>query len=177
MLLIASAGGDFAVFRRMVGCCEWEGGCGWEAKQVQNVWNAPNQVLETCLIRVLSIVRSSNDRGSSKQSQRPTGILARLLEVADSRAGTPELSFDEALALTITNIQAPFQVIEARFCLHWPSITGSDTTATTLCAILYYLCKNPSAYRKLQAEVLDAEAGGRISNPITYTEAVKLVYL
>lgn len=115
------------------------------------------------------------DRQNNPSGQRD--IPARRLEVADSQAGTPKLSFDEVLALTTTNMQAPFQVIEARFCLHWPSIAGSDTTAITLCAILYYLCKNPSAYRKLQAEVLDGEAGGRISNPITYTEAVKPVYL
>lgn len=32
-------------------------------------------------------------------------------------------------------------------------IAGSETTATTLAAVLFYLCKYPEIYRKLQADV------------------------
>lgn len=32
-------------------------------------------------------------------------------------------------------------------------IAGSETTATTLASVLYYLCKHPATYRKLQAAV------------------------
>lgn len=57
------------------------------------------------------------------------------------------------------------------------SIAGSGTTSVALRAILYYLCRNPVAYRKLRREVLDAEAGRKISKPITYAESLQLEYL
>lgn len=49
---------------------------------------------------------------------------------------------------------------------------GSDTTAITLSAALYYLYSNPATLAKLRAEV-DAAA----SDPVTFAEAQKMAYL
>jgi cytochrome P450 len=54
---------------------------------------------------------------------------------------------------------------------------GSDTTSITLSAILYYLLKNPSTYRRLQSEIDIAAKEGRISDPVTFKEAQGLSYL
>ena len=53
---------------------------------------------------------------------------------------------------------------------------GSDTTAASLRAIFYYLCRNPEAHRKLLAEIDDAERKGELSNPVTFAEAQNLRY-
>jgi hypothetical protein len=54
---------------------------------------------------------------------------------------------------------------------------GSDTTAISLRAMLYYLCKNPATMRKLQKEIEDMEKKGLISDPVTYQQACKMPYL
>jgi cytochrome P450 len=54
---------------------------------------------------------------------------------------------------------------------------GSDTTAITLSAILYYLLKNPATYNRLLEEINSGISEGRISDPITFKEANQLPYL
>ena len=58
-----------------------------------------------------------------------------------------------------------------------PSFAGADTTAIAINSILYHLTRNPAAYQKLTAEIDAASATGSLSDPITYTEAIKLPYL
>lgn len=53
---------------------------------------------------------------------------------------------------------------------------GSDTTAASLRAIFYYLCRYPYAKTKLLTEIDAAEQEGIISDPITFAEAQGLVY-
>lgn len=53
-------------------------------------------------------------------------------------------------------------------------VAGSDTTAITLSAILYYLLKNPSSLRKLRQEIDAADIQGRY---ITYKESQEMPYL
>ncbi|POS75040.1 hypothetical protein DHEL01_v206570 [Diaporthe helianthi] len=55
-------------------------------------------------------------------------------------------------------------------------LAGSDTTATTLRALFYYLCRTPAAYDKLLAEIDEAERAGRLSDPVTFEEAQQLKY-
>lgn len=55
-------------------------------------------------------------------------------------------------------------------------MAGSDTTAISLRSIFYYLCRNPEAKRKLLAEIDEAEAQGKISDPVTFVEAQELGY-
>ena len=54
---------------------------------------------------------------------------------------------------------------------------GSDTTAISLRAMLYYMCKNPSTMRKLQKEIQEMEQKGLISDPVTYQQSCKMPYL
>jgi cytochrome P450 len=56
-------------------------------------------------------------------------------------------------------------------------VAGSDTTANYLRVTLVLLATTPHVYTKLRAELDQASAEGRISNPITLAEARKLPYL
>jgi cytochrome P450 len=56
------------------------------------------------------------------------------------------------------------------------SFAGSDTTAISLRAFFYYLCKNSRAYKLCVAEILDLDARGELSEYITYHEAQRLPY-
>ncbi|KAF7187556.1 Pisatin demethylase [Pseudocercospora fuligena] len=54
---------------------------------------------------------------------------------------------------------------------------GSDTTSTTLSAILYHVHKNPEVLAKLRQELEENERNGNISSPITFKQAQSLPYL
>jgi len=54
---------------------------------------------------------------------------------------------------------------------------GSDTTAISLRATLYYLIKTPTSYKRLQAEIDEADRAGKLSNFVTYSESLELEYL
>ncbi|KAL2675845.1 cytochrome P450 family protein [Phyllosticta citricarpa] len=54
---------------------------------------------------------------------------------------------------------------------------GSDTTAISTRAIIYYILKNPNVKRKLVAEIDDFHRHGKISDPVTLTEADNMPYL
>jgi len=56
-------------------------------------------------------------------------------------------------------------------------VAGSDTSASTIRAVILYLLANASAYKKLQAEIDNGIANGTISSPITDAEARRLPYL
>ncbi|KAL8955546.1 MAG: hypothetical protein Q9193_006648, partial [Seirophora villosa] len=54
---------------------------------------------------------------------------------------------------------------------------GADTTAIAINSVLYHLMRNPTAYRKLTAEIDAAVQNGTLSLPVTYANAIKLPYL
>lgn len=56
-------------------------------------------------------------------------------------------------------------------------IAGSDTSASTIRIVLLALMSNPPAYIRLQKEIDDAIAAGKISSPITDAEGRQLPYL
>ena len=56
-------------------------------------------------------------------------------------------------------------------------IAGSDTSASTIRAVMLHTLTNASSYRRLQAEIDDGIAGGTISSPVTDAEARQLPYL
>lgn len=56
-------------------------------------------------------------------------------------------------------------------------LTAHDVLAITLRAILYYLCKNPTARQRLYEEILNADVSGGLSKPARYAEVAKLSYL
>ena len=53
---------------------------------------------------------------------------------------------------------------------------GSDTTAASLRAIFYYLCRHPETHRKLLLEIDEADRNGGLSDPVTFAEAQNLQY-
>jgi cytochrome P450 len=55
-------------------------------------------------------------------------------------------------------------------------IAGSDTTSTTLSAILYNMLKNPSTLAKLREELDTFQQNGQISSPITFKESQTMPY-
>ncbi|KAI5459347.1 cytochrome P450 [Mariannaea sp. PMI_226] len=56
-------------------------------------------------------------------------------------------------------------------------VAGSDTTAISLSAILYYLLSNPSSMKKLQDEIQEHEAQGNLSDYPTFQESQQMPYL
>ncbi|KAF2171543.1 hypothetical protein M409DRAFT_63770 [Zasmidium cellare ATCC 36951] len=54
---------------------------------------------------------------------------------------------------------------------------GSDTTAITLSAALYYLYRNPLILETLRKEVDDFASEGKVSDPISFKEAQSMPYL
>jgi cytochrome P450 len=55
-------------------------------------------------------------------------------------------------------------------------VAGSDTTSTTLSAILYCLLKNPETPAKLQ-KTIALQRAGEVSDPITVTQTQAVPYL
>lgn len=55
-------------------------------------------------------------------------------------------------------------------------LAGSDTTAATLRALFYNMCRNPEVHEKLLAEIDEAEEDGLLSDPVTFEEAQRLRY-
>ncbi|KAK0922838.1 hypothetical protein LTS16_012210 [Friedmanniomyces endolithicus] len=54
---------------------------------------------------------------------------------------------------------------------------GSDTTAISTRAIIYYLLKNPQCKNKLIEEIDECRAQGKLSDPVKLSEAEKMPYL
>ncbi len=54
---------------------------------------------------------------------------------------------------------------------------GSDTTAISTRAIIYYLLKNPEAKRKLIEEIDERRKQGNLSDPVKLAEAERMPYL
>lgn len=85
-------------------------------------------------------------------------FLARFLEAKDE---FPEVVNDsQVFSYTVSNMNA-----------------GSDTTAISLRAILYYTLKHPRVMKKLRQELDQAFREGRISNPVSWKQSQELPYL
>ncbi|KAJ8116824.1 hypothetical protein OPT61_g1815 [Boeremia exigua] len=56
-------------------------------------------------------------------------------------------------------------------------LAGADSTACALRAVVYHLLKNPSAMRKLTAEIDAAYADGALSHPAQHAQVIRLPYL
>jgi len=52
---------------------------------------------------------------------------------------------------------------------------GSDTTAITLRAIAYFLCRNQACMDRLVAEIGEADKQGKLSHPVSHKEATTLL--
>jgi cytochrome P450 len=84
-------------------------------------------------------------------------MLSRFIE-AKHPDGRP-LSLEEVLGEAMTVVGA-----------------GSDTTGISLRAILYYVITNPEVYAKLMDEINQFAREGQISDPVTFSESLKMPY-
>lgn len=92
------------------------------------------------------------------QSTKPD-FLTRFLHLREQHAET--ITDQQVLAYLFANVNA-----------------GSDTTASILRAIFYYLLKNPASLRKLEEELENAVDAGSLSAPFpSWTQSQALPYL
>ena len=98
-------------------------------------------------------VESRKDRGSDRKD-----LLAELLSVHVEK---PE-QFDYAalVSMATSNISA-----------------GSDTTAISIRATVFYLLQNPAAKQRLLDEIQSARSQGKLSDPVQLAEADDMPYL
>jgi len=101
----------------------------------------------------LKEVESRKDRGSNRKD-----LLSKLLSVHDEK---PE-QFDYAalVSMATSNIGA-----------------GSDTTAISIRAAIFYLLRNPTAKQRLLDEIDFARSQGKLSDPLLLSEANDMPYL
>jgi cytochrome P450 len=92
-----------------------------------------------------------------KKSTRPD-MLSKLLKVAEEKS--PDFDITDVYTEAYTAIFA-----------------GSETTATAMRSCVYHLCRNPEAKAKLVGEIDEAQRDGKLSEMVTYGEAIKLPYL
>ncbi|KAK0664421.1 Cytochrome P450 monooxygenase gsfF [Lasiodiplodia hormozganensis] len=125
----------------------------------------PTEPVQNYIKRQIALRRQQFASGDTKfttntdtdDSPAPaTDFLTKLLRLESAGPNTP---FD-TLNASGSNIAA-----------------GSDTTAITLSAVVYYLLRNPHVLQKLRAELEQAAAAGEISDPITYAQAQRCAYL
>lgn len=94
-------------------------------------------------------------RKSTWSAEEKTDFLSKFIQAKYSH---PEIVGDqEIISFMVTNI-----------------VAGSDTTAISLRAVLYYLLRHPSCYKKLQNELDNA---GLPDGPVSWAASQKIPYL
>ncbi|KAJ8058504.1 hypothetical protein OCU04_012690 [Sclerotinia nivalis] len=95
------------------------------------------------------------EQGASAVNDRD--LLSRFIAAQAQNPGTPPFALFSWIAGNIT--------------------AGSDTTATVLRSLFYYLLKNPATLEILMSEIAMARKAGLLSNPPTWKETQDLRYL
>jgi cytochrome P450 len=98
-------------------------------------------------------IRTRKERGSDRAD-----ILEKLFDVHEQKPS--EMSFVDVASMASANI-----------------VAGSDTTATSLRAIIYYLLRNPLQKSKLVDEIDAKIKEGQLSKVVTFGEANEMPYL
>lgn len=99
---------------------------------------------------------NSSDKGQASRND----VLSKLLQIVEDRG--------DKIDFHIRDVETEI----------WMMIySGADTSAYAFAAIFYYILKAPDVLKKLQKELDDAFASGRLSYPVKYSDAVKLPYL
>ncbi|KAF2643065.1 cytochrome P450 oxidoreductase [Massarina eburnea CBS 473.64] len=103
------------------------------------------------------------------------GVVRRIIKevIASRPRPTPDSKTDMVNSFLKHGLSAT--EVEAEMAIGL--VAGSDTTSTGLRATLLPIISNPPVYRKLQREIDEAIAEGRVSLPIKDTEARRLPYL
>ncbi|THX16603.1 cytochrome P450 [Aureobasidium pullulans] len=106
-------------------------------------------------LRILAAkeISARMDRGSERKD-----ILSKLHKAQSDKPG--ELDDNAVISMATSNIFA-----------------GSDTTAISTRAIIYYLLKNPQYKQRLIEEIDDFRRQGKLSNPVKLAEADAMPYL
>jgi cytochrome P450 len=97
-------------------------------------------------------VAARKDRGSDH-----TDILSKLFAVQKDK---PEFEDSSVLSMATSNVAA-----------------GSDTTAISLRAMVWFLLKNPECKQKLVEEIDSRRKEGKLSDPVQLEEADQMPYL
>ncbi|GAM36634.1 hypothetical protein TCE0_018f05870 [Talaromyces pinophilus] len=101
--------------------------------------------------------RLDGSKGALKETRSPQDFVDRFLH---AKLTHPEVVDDkQVFSYMVTNIFA-----------------GSDTTAISLRAIVYYTLKHPDVYNKLITELTEAKKIGQLSMPTTWQESQNLQY-
>ena len=101
---------------------------------------------------------SQPDSKSDDNAGRQKDFLTRFLEAKSTH---PDVVNDsQVFSYTVSNVNA-----------------GSDTTAISLRAVLYYALKHPEVLSKLREELRRALQAGRITVPVSWKQSQELPYL
>ncbi|KAK1771877.1 putative cytochrome p450 pisatin protein [Phialemonium atrogriseum] len=113
------------------------------------------------------IARRRGEREERKRGGKGEGVVGR--------EGLPEDFLDKMMD---QNEENPEKVTEYHVFMMGLSnvIAGSDTTAASLSAILYYLLKYPRTLTKLKDEISVFTAQGKLSDRVTFSESQKMPY-
>ena len=101
-------------------------------------------------------IEAVNDRGSTKSDR--SDFLTRFLQ--KHKEDPADMSMEAVMTICFGNIGA-----------------GSDTTAISLRAMIYFLFKHPRKLACLRKEIDDMSDKGLISDPITFAESNRMPYL
>ncbi|KAL5385689.1 hypothetical protein PMIN06_008813 [Paraphaeosphaeria minitans] len=106
-------------------------------------------------------IRDFAMRETARRFENPGGKKDLINRFFDAHEKNPEeFTYTDVISMGATQVSA-----------------GSDTTAVSIRAIIYYVLRNPSVKAKLVAEIDEARRKGELSNPIKHEEAAKLKYL
>jgi len=130
---------------------------------------------------LMDFVRQQISKRKTDLAERKTSPRSAI----ENRRTIQEDAEDESPADFLTKIMAaretdPEKVSEYHVFMMGLSniIAGSDTTAVSLSAILYYLLKHPEALQKLRDEIDDFESSGRLGrDAVRFKEAQEMPYL
>ncbi|KAL4897271.1 cytochrome P450 [Aspergillus ambiguus] len=108
--------------------------------------------------RMSERLSQNSEKGSVGASSQRKDFLTRFLE---AKSTYPDVVNDaQVFSYTVSNMNA-----------------GSDTTAISLRAILYYTLKNPRVMKKLRAELREAFHSGTVTLPVSWKQSQELPYL
>ncbi|KAL2070498.1 hypothetical protein VTL71DRAFT_13524 [Oculimacula yallundae] len=122
-------------------------------------------------VETMNTILNFTLKAIKSRSSSPTNV--------DIKANTSKMGKDMLSRWTSVPTNDPLKMSKRDLIAHLSSnvFAGSDTTATTLRAAVYYLCKNPMHMTKLVSEIDEAASQGLLSDPPSYREASQLPYL
>jgi cytochrome P450 len=102
--------------------------------------------------------------------------ISRLIE--GRKKGQTESDRADFIAKSLSLIQSSKMDPEDMFTVVGQNIgAGSDTTAISATALVYFLMKNPKCLEKLRTEIRDMAERGELSDPVRFQGASKMAYL